>query len=203
MHGDKDTYRLAFTLASKTNQYNQIRAGPQLGLAPWKRPEGLFYISAGFVQPDTNNTPVFYHRVEHGTKLNPQSPMVLNPLCVTTTLSYSWRRPGGTAFWDIEYGGGGVGTHYPANSVNTSIHQQCCPGLALNMTYASCSCQPTSSNNDNMMLAIPLAYFPELGRVISVSQKVFTAYEHDLWRHIHAAHIAQPASPVSQRNESS
>ena len=34
MHGDKDTYRLAFALANKASQYNQIKYGPQLGLTP-------------------------------------------------------------------------------------------------------------------------------------------------------------------------
>ena len=190
MHGDKDTYRLAFMLANKAGQYNQIRAGPQLGLAPWKRPEGLFYISAGFVQPDFDQTPVFYHRLEQGAKFNPQTPMVLTPSYVTTTLSHSWRRPDGTAWFNVGFQDGGWATHYPASGVNTSAYQQCCPSLASKSTHRSCSCQPTSAENDNMMLAIPLAYFPQLARLISVSHNIFTAYQHRLWRHDMAAQLS-------------
>jgi hypothetical protein len=184
MHGDKDTYRLAFALANKASQYNQIRSGPQLGLTPWKRPEGLFYVSAGFVQPDFANGTAFYHRVEHGAKFNPASPLTLNSLFVTTTLSPSWRRPAGVTWFDLEYGGGGLATHYPASGVNTTAYQQCCISSASGASYfSSCSCQPTSSYNDNMMLAVPISYFPELRRVISISEKIFSAYQHDLWRH--------------------
>ena len=183
MHGDKDTYRLAFALAGRLDQYNQVKAGPRLGLAPLKRPEGLFYLSAGFVQPDFNNSPVFYHRVEVGAKLNPASPFVLNPLYVTTTLSHSWRRPPGTVWFNQEYGNGGTATHYPASHVNTSAYRQCCPSLASHGTFSSCSCQPTSSDNDHMMLALPLAFYPELRSAIVISHKIFSAYQHELWRH--------------------
>lgn len=192
MHGDKDTYRLAFALAGKADQYNQVRAGPQLGLAPWKRPEGLFYVSAGFVQPDFDSTPVFYHRVEAGAKLNPESSFVLNPVYVTSTLHHSWRRPEGTIWFDPDCGGGGgggVATHYPANKVNISAYQHCCPRQAPHGTFSSCTCQPTSSDSSHMMVAIPLVYFPELQKVITVSQQTFTAYQHDLWQHQHAAQL--------------
>ena len=183
MHGDKDTYRLAFALADKAPQYNQVRVGPQLGLTPWKRPEGFFYVSAGFVQPDFANGTAFYHRVEHGAKFNPTSPLTLSPLYVTTSLSPSWRRPGGTSWFDLEYGGGGLATHYPASGVNVTAYQQCCPSTASNVTYSSfCSCRPTSSDHDNMMLAVPVSYFPELRKIISISEKIFSAYQHDLWR---------------------
>ncbi len=236
MHGDKDTYRLAFALANKASKYNQVKIGPQLGLTPWKRPEGLFYVSAGFVQPDFDNATAFYHRVEHGAKFNPASPLTLNPLFVTTTLSHSWRRPGGTSWFDLEYGGGGLATHYPAASVNVTAYQHCCSSPSASygptslsvLNYASslsssssmsnsrrsssplkssrsssapsdkaysslisqghsssCSCQPTSSSNDNQMLAIPVSYFPQLKKIISISQKIFSAYQHDLWRQEH------------------
>lgn len=191
MHGDKDTYRLAFSLAGKASQYNQVRVGPQLGLAPWKRPEGLFYLSAGFVQPDFDNSPAFYHRVEAGVKLNPESSYVLSPVYLTTTLAHSWRRPVGTTWFAPECGGGvGVATHYPASRVNISAYQQCCSRLASNSTYYACSCKPTSSDNSNMMVAIPLAYFPEVGKIIAVSQQTFAANQHDAWEHQHAAQRA-------------
>ena len=216
MHGDKDTYRLAFALANKTSHYNQLKLGPQLGLTPWKRPEGLLYVSAGFVQPDFANTTAFYHRVEHGAKFNPGSPLTLNPLFITTTLSHTWRRPGGTAWFDVEYGGGGLATHYPASAVNITAYQECCSSSvstssssdfssssssassnstraasSSNGTFSSsafdgvhsslCSCRPTSSQDDNMMIPIPVSYFPDLRKVISISQKIFFAYQHDLW----------------------
>ncbi|KAA6428608.1 MAG: hypothetical protein FRX49_01483 [Trebouxia sp. A1-2] len=170
---------------SQQNQSVQPnQSGPQLGLTPWKRPEGLFYVSAGFVQPDFANSTAFYHRVEHGAKFNPASPLILNPLFVTTTLSPSWRRPAGVTWFDLEYGGGGLATHYPVSGVNTSAHQQCCTSSASDASYSSsCSCQSTSSYNGNMMLAVPISYFPELRRVISISEKIFSAYQHDLWRH--------------------
>ena len=206
MHGDKDTYRLAFALANKASQYNQIRIGPQLGLTPWKRPEGLYYVSAGFVQPDFANATAFYHRVEHGAKFNPGSPLVLNPMFVTTPLSHSWRRPAGVQFFELEYGAGGMATHYPAAGVNVTVAQGCCsspsmpntphspPALApfsaknshasaQSATYfSSCSCPSTSSSDDHSMLAIPLDYFPDLHSIISISQQIFAAYQHGLWR---------------------
>ena len=207
MHGDKDTYRLAFALANKASQYNQLKLGPQLGLTPWKRPEGLFYVSAGFVQPDFANATAFYHRVEQGAKLNPDTPFTLIPLFVTTTLSHTWRRPGGTSWFGIEHGGGGIATHYPASHVNTTAYQECCSSPASksssalsrrthassssNGTFSSsalarmhsspCSCRLTSSQDDHMMIAIPISYFPDLRKVISISQKIFIAYQHDLW----------------------
>lgn len=41
-----------------------------------------------------------------------------------------------------------------------------------------------------MMVAIPLAYFPEVGKIIAVSQQTFAANQHDAWEHQHAAQRA-------------
>lgn len=184
MHGDKDTYHLAFALANKTSEYHQIKVGPQLGLTPWKRPEGLFYVSAGFIQPGLGNSTAFYHRVERGAKINPASPIMLSPLFITTTLSHTWRRPGGTSWFDVEFGGGGIATHYPASSVNTTAYKACCSSAHHTHMYtSSCSCRATSSLDDHEMIAIPVSYFPDLRRILSISQKIFLSYQHDLWLH--------------------
>ena len=192
MHGDKDTYRLAFALAGKASQYNQVRAGPQLGLAPSKRPEGLFYMSAGFVQPDFKKHPLFYHRLEAGAKYNPASLWVLEPVYVTTTLSPSWRRPEGTDWFDVGCGNGGIATHYPAAKVDISAYQQCCRSLSSHSkhTVDACACQHTSSDNNNTMMAIPLAYFPILKHFISVSHRIFTTYQQSLWQDEHTAKLS-------------
>ena len=191
MHGDKDTYRLAFALAEKTSEYFQVKSGPQLGLTPWKRPEGLFYLSAGFVQPGLTNSAAFYHRVERGAKINPASSIMLSPLFITTTLSHTWRRPEGTAWFDVEFGDGGIATHYPASSVNTTAYRECCSSAASKAvssssapghTYTSaCSCQATSNMEDHKMIAIPVSYFPDVRRVLSIGQKIFLNYQHNLW----------------------
>lgn len=194
MHGDKDTYRLAFALAEKTSEYFQVKSGPQLGLTPWKRPEGLFYLSAGFVQPGLTDSIAFYHRVERGAKINPASPIMLSPLFITTTLSHTWRRPAGTVWFDVEFGGGGIATHYPSSGVNTTAYRECCSSADSRAvssssapnhhTYTSaCSCRETSSMEDHKMIAIPVSYFPDVRRVLSVAQKIFLNYQHDLWLH--------------------
>ncbi|KAL0026151.1 hypothetical protein WJX79_005452 [Trebouxia sp. C0005] len=107
MHGDKDTYRLAFALADKAGEYHQIKVGPQLGLMPWKAARGLVYVSAGFVQPGFANVTAFYHRVESAAKFNPSSPIMLTPLFITTELSHTWRRPEGSSWSKVEWGPGG------------------------------------------------------------------------------------------------
>lgn len=194
MHGDKDTFRLAFALADKVSEYNQIRSGPQLALAPFKRSEGLVYALAGFVQPDSTNATAFYHRVQPGAKLNPGHPHVLHPAFVTTPTTHSWRFPANSSWFEVEPAGGGGAWHFPAASVNVKAAEECCsPAFtpakehadSSNQDvsyYTSCSCPPSSSSEDHVMQAIPISYFPDLRNVFSVSHNIFLSYQHDLWQ---------------------
>ena len=189
IYSEKSIYRLAFTLANKSIQYNQIQTAPQLGLVPWERPEGLSYISAGLVQPDVNGDHMFYHaqdfRAAFDTILGPhmgvasiRRSLTIDPVYVTTTLSYSRSHPTGMSWLDVNCNGEGLAQHYicPASSVTMSANQTCCPKQVLTVL---CNCQPTPGHH-SAMLAVPLAYFAKLEKIMCVRNRILSAYQHSL-----------------------
>lgn len=200
MLGDKDSYCLAFSLAGgcrtllhtdllsnsqgkmksagREEDYNQIRAGPRIGLMPWKRDDGFYYTAAGFVQSLDNDTLAFYHRVEAGSKLNPSSVLQVKAHFVSTPVHQSWRRPG-VVYRDLQHGGDGPVNHYPADMVDVAKFKTCCTSEY----FANCtSCPLASPATHNQLIAIPIRYFPSLQDADTQAHTMFSDYQYKLWR---------------------
>lgn len=165
--------------AGRADDYNQNCYGPRIGLMPWKRDDGFFYTAAGFVQSTDDIRLAFYHRVEAGSKLNPLSVLQVKAHFVTTPVHQRWRRPG-VAYRDLQHGGDGPVSHYPADMVDVAKFKTCCASPH----FKNCtSCPLASPAMHNQLLAIPVRYFPSLQKVDARAHDMFSEYQNKLWRH--------------------
>lgn len=62
MNGDKDTYRLAFALANKLSEYQQVKVPARDALSVVKSSRGTSYVHQGMVQHTPDGRPAFMHR---------------------------------------------------------------------------------------------------------------------------------------------
>lgn len=62
MLGDKDSYRLAFALANKLPEYQQIKLPPRDAMAVTDAVPGIMYKHQGMVQHTADERPAFLHR---------------------------------------------------------------------------------------------------------------------------------------------
>lgn len=65
MLGDKDTYRLAFSLAGKVGDFQQVKVRPRDAMTEVQRHEtvaGIAYVHQGMVQHTPDEKPAFMHR---------------------------------------------------------------------------------------------------------------------------------------------
>lgn len=65
MHGDKDTYRLAFALANKAAEYQQVKMPPRDAMSVVNGTatiRGTAYVHQGMVQHTPDGKPAFLHR---------------------------------------------------------------------------------------------------------------------------------------------
>ncbi|CAK0786177.1 hypothetical protein CVIRNUC_009390 [Coccomyxa viridis] len=67
MYGDKDTFRLAFALAGKSDYFEQVSLPPSCPLdASEDNAEPVKYLHAGMIQHDPSGNPAFLHRTAEG-----------------------------------------------------------------------------------------------------------------------------------------
>eukprot|EP00877_Chromochloris_zofingiensis_P003033 jgi/Chrzof1/12730/Cz07g05150.t1 len=61
LHGDKDTFLVAFSLAGKPNEFQQVKHNPREGLNNYKTERGV-YQHFGMIQYAPDGRPAFHHR---------------------------------------------------------------------------------------------------------------------------------------------
>ncbi|KAL3146379.1 hypothetical protein ABBQ32_003064 [Trebouxia sp. C0010 RCD-2024] len=86
MHGDKDTYRLAFHLANKSAHFAQVTAAPAQALDASSK-HAPFYKHTGMVQHDWDGNMAFLHRTS-AAKFKPGAPTWLHVHYITSPLTH-------------------------------------------------------------------------------------------------------------------